>query len=80
MNLKNDLSKICVTIKMLNYILLQTQSTLLYVNNLLRKLVKLESIGTWSYRVLGGFLCFTGQIPVAVEDFSQDGVVRFLGH
>lgn len=25
-------------------------------------------------------LCFLGQVPVAVEDFSQDGVVRLLGH
>lgn len=33
-----------------------------------------------SYCVWDWLLCFIWQIPVAVEDFSQDGVVRFLGH
>lgn len=31
----------------------------------------------WERRRLLGF---ARQVPVAVEDFSQDGVVRFLGH
>ena len=33
-----------------------------------------------SHRGWGGLLYLCGQIPVAVEDFSQDWIVRFLGH